>query len=142
MADLTAQQIDTGLAKSRDFVGFFTLPAFRELCRITPQDLGLPDTRSAMFEACTAPYPKDQHQWSHPAVYLAGCAVGWFDMQNRTERELLPIFSHAYEQLVRRVMDGETLTLPIRKALPESVHVPASEETARAKLAKIKELLA
>lgn len=142
MADMTTQQIDMGLLKSRDFTGFFTTPAFREMCKVTAQDLGLPDVMSAMREACCAPYPKDQHQWSHPAVYLAGCAVGWFDMQNKTERELFPIFEQAYDALIKRVMNGEALSMPIPKALPKEVHIPATPERARSAINKLKEMLA
>lgn len=141
MADLSDTEIGKGLACSKDFTGWFSFPAFRELCRMTPADLGLPTAREAMREACNAPYPKDQYQWSHPAVYLAGVAVGWYDMQHKSENELLPIYERAYEQLVRRVMSGDKLSLPVRKALPESVFVPASPEKARSTLNSIKELL-
>jgi len=142
LSDMPEAALRMGLHKARDFKGFFTLGEFRELCRITPQDLGLPDTRSAMLEACNAPYPKDQHTWSHPAVYLAGNAVGWFDVQHLTERELFPIFDNAYTQLVHRVLNGEQLSLPIRKALPKEVHVPADPEKGREALRRLKEMFA
>lgn len=141
MQDLREPALLRGLERARDFVGFFTTPTFRELCRMTPADFGLPDAITAMREACTAPYPKDAQRYSHPAVYLAGCAVGWFDMQNRTERELLPLFEHAYTVLCRRVMDGEQLDMPVRKALPAQVHVPASPEQAQAHLSRLKAML-
>lgn len=140
MQDLTPQQIDMGLRKSRDFVGFFTTPAFRELCRITPQDMGLPEVRDAMHEACSA-QDWQTHNWTHPAIYHAACSVGSYDMRHMTSRELFPLFDVAYQQVVRRVLAGESLEVAAFKALPESVHVPASEESARAKLARIKELL-
>jgi hypothetical protein len=141
MADLTPQQIDMGLRKSRDFVGFFTFPAFRELCRITPQDMGLPDTHDAMREACCA-QDWGSHKWSHPAVYHAACSVGSYDMRHMTTRELFPVFDLAYQQVVRRVLAGEPIEMPIFKALPESVHVPASPEAVKSGLAKLRELLA
>lgn len=140
LADLPVPAIRMGMRKVKNFTGFLSLPAFRELCRITPQDLGLPETRDAMSEACCA-NNWETHQWSHIAVLHAARTVGSFDMRNMTSRELFPLFSHAYEQVCRRVMDGEVLVGPAMRALPESVHVPASEESARAKLARIKELL-
>src|SRR5690606_12156558 len=69
MADLSERELLKGLEKSRDFTGFFTTPAFRELCRVTPADFGLPDAVTAMREACNAPFPKDRQRYSHPAVY-------------------------------------------------------------------------
>jgi hypothetical protein len=32
VADLTDAQLKTGIDLAKDFVGFFTIPAFRELC--------------------------------------------------------------------------------------------------------------
>lgn len=141
LADLTDRQIQMGLRKAKDFVGYFSLPAFRELCRISPADLGMPDAMTAMREACNAPFPKDRHSWSHPAVYLAGCAVGWFDMQNKTEKELFPIYDSAYDVLVKRVLAGEPLSMPVPKALPPKVYMPAKQEHARAALSKIRGML-
>jgi hypothetical protein len=140
LADLPVPAIRMGMRKVKNFTGFLSLPAFRELCRITPQDLGLPETRDAMSEACCA-QDWQTHNWTHPAIYHAACSVGSYDMRHMTSRELFPLFDVAYQQVVRRVLAGESLEVPVFKALPESVHVPASEESARAKLARIKELL-
>ena len=141
MMDLTDIQIRQGIAKAKDFTGFFTFPAFRELCRVSPADLGIPEMLTAMREACNARYPRESQKYSHPIVYLAGCAVGWFEMQNRTEKELIPLFDVAYSQLLRRLINGESLQMPVYKALPESVCVPATEEVARAGINKLKSML-
>lgn len=141
MADMTSAELNHGLAKSKDYTGWFSTPKFREMCRITPEDLGLPDTLTAMREACCARSPKEYAKYSHPAVYLAGCAVGWFEMQNRTERELLPLFEVAYAQLVRRVMAGDDLTMPVCKALPEKVHIPSTPDFARSRINALKEMV-
>lgn len=140
MADLTPQQIDMGLHKAKDFCGYFTFPAFRELCRITPEDLGLPDVNDAMREACHAG-DWETHQWSHIAVLHAARTVGSYEIRNLTAKQLFPLFSHAYEQVVRRVLAGEVLVGPAMRALPETVHVPATAEEAKANLAKLRELL-
>ena len=141
MSDLSDQELQHGVRKSKDFIGFFTFPAFREMCKISPDDLGVPDMLTAMREACCAQYPREAQKYSHPIVYLAGCAVGWFEMQNRTEKELIPLFDVAYSQLLRRLINGESLQMPVYKALPESVCVPATEEVARAGINKLKSML-
>jgi hypothetical protein len=141
MADLTDEQLRRGLDRSKGFTGFLTLPVFRGLCQGTPSDHSLPDARSALLEAIAAPYPKAAHVWSHPAVYLAACDVGWWALERMTERELMPIWSAAYDQLVARVIAGESLALPTRRALPAQVHVPSTPETALANITKLKELL-
>lgn len=142
LLDLSPAAIRQGAMKAKDCTDFMTLPRFRELCKITPADLGLPEPRAAMIEACNAPYPKDRHTWSHVAVYLTACEVGWWPMQNLTEHELLPIWSAAYEVMCRRVMAGEPLSMPIPKALPAKVHVPLSPEKSKQRLSALKELFA
>jgi hypothetical protein len=142
VADLSARELETGIERSKDFIGFFTTAEFRRLCKPKPSDFGLPDAATAMREACSAPFPKDRHAWSHPAVYLAACAVGWYDMQNRTERELLPIFEAAYEVLVRRVVSGEQLDVPVPKAIPAEIPQYLSKNENLARCAALKELLA
>lgn len=137
MADLSEMQLMRGMEKSRDFVGFFTLPAFREMCRIRPEDYGIPDMREALFEACKA---MPGHQWSHPAVYHAAMAVGSFDLKSKTEKELWPQWEYAYSQVVRKVIDGEDLNIPVPKALPEKVFVPADEAKAVESLGKLKSM--
>lgn len=141
MADLGERELMAGLEKCKAFTGYFTFPAFRELCKVTPADLGLSEPRAAMIEACNAPYPKDRHAWSHVAVYLTACEVGWWPMQNLTERELMPIWAAAYEVMCRRVMAGESLSMPIPKALPEKVHVPLTPEKSKERLSALKGML-
>ncbi len=142
LLDIKPADLARGVLKARDHTGWLSLGDFRLLCRATPADLGLPDSRTAMREAACAPMPKDRYAWSHAAVYLTACNVGWYDMQHKTEAELFPIWDAAYAVMCRRVLDGETLTMPIPKALPATVHVPLPPEAARSRLAKIKEILA
>lgn len=141
MSDLTEDQLRRGLERTKAFTGFLTLPVFRGLCQGIPQDYSLPDARSALLEAIAAPYPKSAHVWSHVAVYLAACDVGWWAIEHMTERELMPIWTVAYDQLVARVMADEPLEVPTRRALPAEVHVPSTPETALANLKKLKESL-
>jgi hypothetical protein len=141
MSDLTDDQLRRGLERTKGFTGFLTLPVFRGLCQGSPEDHSLPDARSALLEAIHAPYPKSAHVWTHPAVYLAACDVGWWALEHMTERELMPIWTMAYDQLVARVIAGESLALPTRRALPAEVHVPSTPETALANINKLKEIL-
>lgn len=144
MSDLTVQQLDMGLKKSRDIGafrnGWFSTPAFRELCQVTAKDLGLPDSKLAMNEFCAAGYPKADQVYSHEAVYLAGMAVGLRNMEHMTEAELFPLYDQAYDVLVKRVMAGEDLKRPVPKALPEHVLVPCTKEQAVAGIRKVREM--
>lgn len=141
MADLSDRQIEIGLERAKDFTGFFTTPTFRELCRVTPEDIGLPAVHAAYLEAAKADGPRDMLRWSHPAVYHAGRETGWFELRTGTEKEIYPLFKRNYEEICRRVMGGEQLDMPVQRALPSKVFVPASPEKARATLNSIKELL-
>ena len=142
-ADLTDQQLDMGIKKSRDLSafknGWYSTPGFRELCKVLPADLGLPDAKVAMHEFCDAPYPKAQQTYSHEAVYLAGDAVGLRNMENLTEVELFPLYEQAYEVLVKRALAGEDLKRPVPKALPAQVFVPCTQDEAKAGILKLRQ---
>jgi hypothetical protein len=138
MSDLTDQQIRNGINRCREFDEFFTLPKFRALC-VTP-DLaahGLPPARQAYEEACLKPAPKAKQRWSHPAVYQAGVATGWFDLASLPSDQIYPVFEYNYAQLCQRVVAGEDITVPVPQALPEKVNAPLTHEQ---KLSRIDEL--
>lgn len=134
MADLTDQQLAIGLERTKTFTGFFTTPAFRELCALKPEDFGLPDAHKAYIEAATADGQRDRARWSHAAVYHAARETGWFELRTGTEREVYPLFRRNYEAMCARVMAGEQLELPVQRALPPSVEprpLPAVEAKRR-----------
>jgi hypothetical protein len=141
MADLSPMQIDMALLKSRDFTGWFSTPAFRELCHVKPEDLGLPEVHAAYIEAANADGMRDMQKWSHPAVFFAGRETGWFNLRNNTEKECFPLFKRNYEIICARVMAGETLDLPTQKALPSKVFVMADESHAGQVRARLREML-
>ena len=96
------------------------LPTIRGLLKYCEDEFelyGLPDSRSAYIEACLAKAPQDKAQWSHPAVYYAGKATGWFFMANNPEQQTFPVFERNYRLLCRRVREGEELSLPVPPAL-------------------------
>jgi hypothetical protein len=137
MSDMSDAQIIKGLEKSKDFTDFFTTPAFRELCRVTPVDYGIPDAKHALFEACQA---LSGHEWSHPAVYHAAVSIGTFDLKSKTERELWPQWEYAYSVVCQRIMSGEQLNIEVPKALPQEIHIPANEAKVREYLGKLKSM--
>ncbi len=111
-----------------------TLAAMIAACDNGPALFGLPTTEAAYREACLAPEPKASQQWSHTAVYYAGIATGWATLAGEPQSVALPQFDYHYAQLCRRVLRGETLDVPVVKALPPRVEVPISIEANRAKL--------
>ena len=102
---------------------------------------GLPAPRNAYLEACSAPSPKRDFHWSHPAVYLAGASTHWFTLANERESVAFPRFQYHYDQLCKRVMSGEDLTLPVTQALPEKTEQTLTAEERQAHIAQIRKEL-
>lgn len=92
----------------------------RQLGNPTPADLGLPDETDAYREAVRAAQPGKSapHSWSHPAVQRAAAEVGPWELLQWPESRSRPLFSRAYAVMVRRVTDGDDLSMPVPKALP------------------------
>lgn len=103
-----------------------SLAKFKEYCDKAFELYGLPDAHRAYMEACRAPQPKANYQWSHIAVYYAGLATDWFFMSSEPEDKVFPVFKRNYEMLCERVIKGETLEAPMMKALPEEITQPLS----------------
>jgi hypothetical protein len=139
--DLPDQAIRMGLIRVKDFTDWLSLPAFRELCRVTPEDMGLKTAKAAYIEACNMPLPWERGNWSHGAVYHAARETGRFQLHTMTEKECFPLFKNNYETMCNRVMNGEVLDRPVQKALPESVPNPTPPEVAKVRLAALKGLL-
>lgn len=140
LSDLTETEIKRGLLKARDFKGFFSLPSFREICRnIDLSDHGLPDPRKAYEEACLKPSPKDRQQWSHAAVYHAGRLTGWHELHCMTSDQIFPRYAYNYEQLCKRIADGEDINIDVPQAIPRTISrvlTPAENQERMAKLKK------
>lgn len=69
----------------------------------------IPAEDDAWEEARKAPWPKDRHRWSHPAVYLAGQDVGWFYVHVDRDGRHKARFVTRYRQLVREAERGADL---------------------------------
>jgi hypothetical protein len=88
-------------------------------CENALEEHGLPAAHDAYVQACCALHPKAEHKWSHPAVYLAGKATGWFELESNPENKIYPLFESHYRKLCRRVLAGEELVIEATKALPK-----------------------
>jgi hypothetical protein len=118
-----------------------TVAKFREHCDHAFELFGLPDAHSAYMEACRAPQPKSEYRWSHVAVYYAGLASDWFFMANSIESKALPVFKRNYAILCERVIRGEDLKMPVRKALPAELSAPLSATQNKKKLSALRKQL-
>jgi len=96
-----------------------TISEFLEIVRTKTGDFGLPSCRVAYEEACFHALHPLEHKWSHPAVYQAGRATGWFELRGEPEDRVYPLFSYNYDLLCRRVREGESLDEPVVQALPD-----------------------
>lgn len=116
-----------------------TLHKMISFCQGAPELHGLPDIHSAYLEACRAPSPKAEFNWSHPAVYHAGRKCDWFFLANNPERETFSVFKNHYLELCNRVLKGETLSPPDIKKLSEQPEKPLSREENLKRLQALRE---
>lgn len=139
MVDLTQTQIHHGLDQCKGFTGYFTLPKFREMCMSLGNEF--PDVHLAYREACLKPTPKDRQKWTHPVVYHAAVATGWYELHALTENQIFPAYKRHYEEMCRRSMAGEDMTIHIRQALPEYPFVEADPEKGQESIKKMRAIL-
>lgn len=116
-----------------------SLAKFKEYCDHAYSLFGLPDAHSAYIEACRAPQPKKEFNWSHLAVYYAGAATDWFFIASAMESQVFPVFKRNYEMICDRVIKGESLEEPLAKALPEEVSIPLDKKENLSNLKKLRE---
>ena len=96
-----------------------TISEFLQVLRNLTGDHGLPAAKHAYEEACMNAEHASTHNWTHPAIYHAGKATGWFRLRTEDEPEVFPDFRYNYEVISRRVRQGEELTNPVPVALPD-----------------------
>ncbi|HIE91615.1 MAG TPA: hypothetical protein EYQ83_01610 [Acidobacteria bacterium] len=96
--------------------------------------LGLPSPHAAYVEACRAPSPKKEFNWSHPAVYFAGRSTDWFFIANEPEEKVFPVFKRNYDLLLNRIQNGENLEIDIPRGLPEETTTPLSRDEQKDRL--------
>jgi hypothetical protein len=96
-----------------------TISEFLKILHEQEGNFGLPGVLRAYEEACLHAERPTRHEWSHPAVYQAGRATGWFRLRSEEQRRVLPDFRYNYEVMSRRVREGEDLSVPVAMALPD-----------------------
>jgi len=122
LADLAAGEFDRGLREMRDYTGtWLTAPQFKAMCKFSDSDLGIPPMKQAYYEACMAASPKNRQKYSHPIVYFAGVATGWFDLAKLPEGQIIKKFEYNYDVLKRRVANGEELSIDVPAAIPSKI---------------------
>lgn len=105
-----------------------TLHRMIRACQGEPEKFGLIDAHAAYVEACRASSPKAAYNWSHPAVYHAGCASDWYFLTSNPEKIAFPVYERHYLKMCERVMNGEQLPAPNAPALPQTIETPLSKE--------------
>jgi hypothetical protein len=117
------------------------LPSLADLisaCETGDDLFGLPNLQDAYVEACSAPSPKRNFTWSHPAVYFAGRATSWFLLANEAPSVARPVFEYNYRVLCDRVRRGEALEVEVAVPLPDVVHRPLERSELRSRLSKLR----
>ncbi|MFK7862612.1 MAG: replication protein P [Pseudohongiellaceae bacterium] len=115
-----------------------SIAAFIRACEEGLDLFGLPSTRQAYLEACAAPSPKVDYDWTHEAVYLAGKSSGWFLLASEPEQVALPLFQYHYELLCKRVLKGEELLIDQPTPIPEKVSRRLSTDEKKQRVAALK----
>lgn len=133
--------IERGLARCRREAGDF-VPApgtFIAWCWPTPEELGLPGTEQAFWEACRFSHPTmaGRERWSHPAVYHAAIRCSRHSLLTLPADTSRLKFAKAYEAVCRELAQGATLPEP-PKALPADVHRKGDPAKANAALAAMR----
>jgi hypothetical protein len=117
------------------------LPSLADLitaCESGDDLFGLSNAQDAYVEACSAPSPKRNFTWSHPAVYFAGRATPWFLLANEPPSIAQPVFDYHYSILCDRVRRGEALELEVAAPLPDVTHQPLQGSELRSRLTKLR----
>lgn len=129
----SAEEIGAGI--ERCFVKYDKPPSMTEFvkcCSPSPEDLGLPPTETAYREACQNAHLISGHRWSHPAIYVAGKATGWFELRHKQTHHIIKAFERNYVIACRRAMDGSDLNTEIPQAIEHNPSGVVMSEPSRA----------
>ena len=117
------------------------LPTIKGLLKYCNESYGLPDTHAAYLEACRASSPKNEFNWSHPAVYFAGRESDWYFLAGSTEKQAFPVFKRNYELICERVITGEDLRVALPKAIPDTINTPLSNDERKQRMQALRQEL-
>lgn len=82
-----------------------------------------PSLESAIAEAVV--WARDpSHEFSHPAIGAAAREVGTWQIRQLAQVRLRSEFGAAYRSMLDRHARGESLDIPLPKALPQFIHRP------------------
>lgn len=139
LKDLSAEQIQLGIDKSKEFTDFLTPARFRALCKPQPEDYGLPDKEAAYVEACNAPNEvwKNFGHFTHRAVYWSGVKVGFYELRRGQGKQE---FMQEYFRRCQQAMNGVLPDYPQHEMIPARVEVKPSNEAVRAHMDGLKNL--
>lgn len=117
-AGLTAPMVKLGLA-ALSRLGNGWPPSDEEfIAHCRPAGPSLDD---AIREALA--WSRDQgHEFTHPAIGAAAKSVGTWNMRSLDDRSMRAAFGVAYRVALDRMARGESLDVPIPKALPATIH--------------------
>ena len=133
------EQIKYGIEQCRLMPSDFmpSVGKFIELCKPTPEALGLPSEEKAFDEACRKVHPAMAGcKWSHQVVYHAASESGFYNLSTLPMDAARKLFARNYAITVQMVLDGKPLkAIPL--ALPETVSTK-TPEVGRAALAALR----
>ena len=96
-----------------------TLSLMLDSCQDIVVGKSCPDALSAYEEACASSYPKNENNWSHPAVYFAGSRTGWERLETQAESQTLPIFKQYFKQVKAEIAQGQEFIIPKTVVTPQ-----------------------
>lgn len=114
---------------------------FIELCKPSPESLGIPNLEKAYDEACkNSHFSKTEKQWSHKAVFHAWKETGSYALSHFPRSQSFPMFKRNYEITINHITNGQHLT-----EIPLGINNHASSSTtpsfAESELTKMKKIL-
>jgi hypothetical protein len=112
-------QIERGKKKARaSAVDFFpSVGKFITWCKVSPEDIGLPDLYKAFREASRKIRFYHDYSWSHPTVLIAALKVGGRAF-SYNEKKAFEMYKKEYDIAVNRQVHGEDLSKEVPKKLP------------------------
>lgn len=134
------EQIRFGIEQCRKLSSDFipSVGKFIELCKQTPEMLGLPSIEKAFDEACRKAHPAmSGAKWTHQAVYHAASESGFYNLNKLPMDACRKLFDRNYAIACRMVLEGKQLkSMPL--ALPETVDGRRAPEVGNAALAALR----
>lgn len=98
----------------------------------------VPNYKDAYLEYCRN-YANPKHEWSHPivreTVRLGQCG---YEMKCLETGKAMEIYKRSYDILLRRFRNGEDITTPIPKAIPETITRPLNHKENKSMLAQMR----